>query len=266
MTRQMIRAEATAKANRSGLWQGPELWPCGAGSAVLRGQPRLPRPQINTFGSRGEPVPCRAPVCLPRSLVAFHNNSPSARGLRGQPHLPGPRAARPARPGPAGRLSPGLGLAAAQGRAGKAPGCVPVWAGTGAACTGARAEASTGHIPGTGLRKSSGPRRVEFGPGTAGAGFMRVMLNSGRGEPPQLRQDRPGVERAPKGGAGNGAPAARRRQLCSFKMAEKGVPGHPLPGSSSGEPRAPVGYGNNGAPRARPVSPLPGPFGAAGAK
>lgn len=78
---------------------------------------------------------------------------------------------------------------------------------------------------------------------------MRVVLTSWRGEPPHLRQDRPGVEWAPKREGGNGVPAARRQQLSCLKMAEKGVPGHPLPGSSSGEPRHPEHGGRRRQPR-----------------
>lgn len=149
-----------------------------------------------------------------------------------------------------GRLHPALGLAAAQARAGKTSGCIP---GLGLerelAARGREQGPGLATSPGQGSGRARCPRRVEFRPGTAGAGRMRVVLTSWRGEPPHLRQDRPGVEWAPKREGGNGVPAARRQQLSCLKMAEKGVPGHPLPGSSSGEPRHPEHGGRRRQPR-----------------
>ncbi|KAL2310417.1 hypothetical protein Nmel_002069 [Mimus melanotis] len=63
-----------------------------------------------------------------------------------------------------GKLYLGLGLAAAQARAGEASGCIPV-SGWNGSCTGAGAGARTGHILRTGLRKSAVSLQSEVSPG-----------------------------------------------------------------------------------------------------
>lgn len=180
-------------------------------------------------------ITCHPPASSKANLTSLAPGQPApARPCREKPRFPW------------GACSPPLGWQQPKPELGKCPAASRFGAGSGVGSPGAGAGARTGHIPGTGLRKSAVSPQGGVSPGARRCGaYARGAVTSGQGNPCISVRI---VDQAPKRGGGNGAPAARR-QLCWFKMAEKGVPGHPLPGSSSGEPRCPEHRGRRRRPR-----------------
>lgn len=165
---------------------------------------------------------------------------------------------------PPGRLHPGLRPAAPPAGVRAGAGCIPACglggdgldrdsglgvlrprlrAGAGAGCARTGPGAGAGGSPGTG-RGESAVSSLSGGVRFRGP-RVRGRFRGGGGEPRISESD--GRARSGLRGGGWGrtdtthgtvAPRAGRQLRC-FKMAEKGVPGHAFPGSSSGEPPSP---------------------------
>lgn len=179
---------------------------------------------------------------------------PSASQLRGQPHLPG---ARPARPGPAvqgeaatpvGRLHLGLGLAAAQARAGEACGCIPVWGWNGSWLQGGGSGGQDWPHPQDRVRKSAVSLQGGVSPGDRRCGAYASGADFRAGGTPASPSASSGRRMGSEERRGGTGHPRRAASFAVLKWLKRVSPGIPFPVAAAANPVAPSTASAGGSP------------------